>query len=249
MMFIVLLLLVACSTSDEEVVTRKEAGLPSEPARTPPVVVIPSETTEPAPVTLSADIAALVDKGKAQTNYKYSFASRTRNQYGNYDEATKFDLYYKEGLAKKVYASPQRRDTATFYNEVHLDFAKKKAVGVCNSATVLCGSSEDKAYSLDYDRERPTVLLHLLDAIGSDARKLRVGLFDQRSVMIIEYSNWQGKREQLSIDTYYGLPLQQEIFTAQGDEQILEKRDTFTNIVVSSIKNKDVTLPENYVLQ
>ena len=249
-MLIVLLLLIACgSTSDEEVVTRKEAGLPSEPARTPPVVVIPSETAEPASAILSADIAALVDKGKAQTNYKYSFASRSRNQYGNYDEATKFDLYYKEGLAKKVYASSQRRDTTTFYNEVYIDFAKKKAVGVCNSATVLCGSSENKAYPLEYDQERPVVLLHLLDAIGSDARKLRVGLFDQRSVMVIEYSNWQGKREQLFIDTYYGLPLQQETYITQGDEQILEKRNSFTTMVVGSIKNKDVTLPENYVLQ
>lgn len=253
-LLIVALLLVACSSGNkEQVLTREEAGVPEPSAR---VVTVNSrepvlEESSPAVESNIVDdeIAALVNKGKAQTNYKYSFASRIRNRFGNYDESTKFDLYYKEGLAKKVYFNPQRKDANVFYTEVYINFADKTALGVCNSATVLCGASENKAFPLEYDEERPLVLLHLLEGIGSDARKVRTAPFDKRTVMVVEYNNWQGKREQLSIDTYFGLPLQQEVFIAQGDEQISEKRYTFSSLIVGSIKNKDVTLPGNYVLQ
>ncbi len=255
MAVILLLILVSCApTAREQVLIREKAGVP-EPARTAsaPTTPSPSTPTEntPAPVVvLSPDIAALADKGKAQTNYKYSFSSRTRNQYGNYDEAIKFDLYYKDGYGKKVYLSPQKLRKDIFYNEVYVDFAKKTAVGVCTSAGTLCGSVPgNRAYSLDYDSQRPIVLLHLLEGILDDARNLRTGPFDNRRVMVVEYTNWQGKRELLSLDTFSGLPLQQEIYVTQGDEQILDKRYTFTGMNADSVKIKDVTLPANFVVE
>jgi len=77
------------------------------------------------------------------------------------------------------------------------------------------------------------------------AEKAGTEVIENRQTTILEYINDEGKREQLSIDDYYGVPLQQIIYE---NDEILEKR-TFTKFSVGNVKDSEVTMSSSYELQ
>ena len=66
--------------------------------------------------------------------------------------------------------------------------------------------------------------------------------------MIVEYPVTGGK-EKISIDTYYGIPLKWDVYSINGDEEVLQQEFTFIKLNVNGVKESEMILPAGYVLQ
>ncbi len=246
----------SCSFPSEEEIT----GTESNDTAVPPKFVgdiadnNASETTEILPQEtqpeqqLDPEIEELLTKGKDDTNYNYLFLSRVRDDYGNYNEAW-YTVFVKDKKAKKVYLDPKKLRGDIFYNEVYLDTEKGTAIGICTTLGVLCEKILDKAYALDYSSEKVGVTpVDVLKKVGLNAKKVGEEVLDNRKTTLIEYTNFKGQKERLSVDNYFGLPLKQVIYLASGEEEIIAETTTFSKISVDNVRSADVTLPEKYQL-
>lgn len=197
----------------------------------------------------TSEIDKLINKGKATTNYQYYFISTARDENGHYYEKASYDTYIKEDKIKKVYISPKKLDEESYYNEVYLDTAEESAIGICTKIGVLCKGIYDKAYQIDYETEKLAVTsVGLLENVGSDAQKVSEEVINNRKTTVIEYTNSQGQKERLALDRYYGLPLKQLIYVTEGDEETISEKSTFSKVSTGNVKNADVTLPAEYLV-
>lgn len=193
-----------------------------------------SRVTEPAP---NAGIIALLEKNKDATNYHYVFDA---------DRSEGYEVFISGSKVKKVYleAKPLRGDI--FYNAIYLDREIKTAVGICNKLGVTCGAIWNKAYLLDYGPENigPTPV-EIIQKVGN-AQEVGSEVLLNRDLKIIEFINAEGKKEHWSLDNYYGLPSRQVIYSS--DDKV-EESHTFTKLSVGQVRQEEVTLPAEYVLQ
>lgn len=204
----------------------------------------PLPSTTPAPAAekkLAPAVQALVDKGKAITNYKYTFDS------GLFGPS--YEVYVRGNLVKKILADTVKLDQDIFYNEVYMDLTARTATAICSkSGSVSCQSHYNEAFTVPYTTERPAFFpVDLFARINTDAKIVGKERFDNRDTTIIEYTNVDGKKERLWIENYYGLPVRQEIYASSETSEVLEKH-TFTQINVGNVLTADVTVPEQYKL-
>ncbi len=196
---------------------------------------------------LSTKINELVEKGKSQTNYQYSFTGRVITDKGTLKELPKYDAYIKDDKVKKVYKILKRLEQKIFFDEAHLDNSKKTAFGTC-SLGGSCSSDYRNLYPLNYSEELLSITpVSILSSIQPNARIVETKLLDGKSLVIIEFINKEGYVESLSVYDYSGLPYERKVFTYRDDERVLLEEYTFNRQLLNQLKNADVSLPDRFV--
>jgi len=249
--------LVSCQT------TEVSKSATSEPATVPEAVPSPTKTSEPATVPIQASeeevqtvtmdptISNLVNKGSVQTNYNYIFTTKIRRSGEVFDIKT-YDVYVKDKLVKKVYSQAVKLSNNNFYDQLFIDNEAKTAVGICTHSSVSCQNMGGKAIKLSYDQEKFVLPVDLITAksflTNPGVKKAGNELFTDRQAMIVEYPVTGGK-EKISIDTYYGIPLKWDVYSINGDEEVLQQEFTFIKLNVNGVKESEMILPAGYVLQ
>ncbi len=217
---------------------------PEQPTIPPPKPVLTEPSTETVAEVpeqkLSPAVEQLISKNRDTANYKFLLDAFDPDSY---------EVSVKENKVKKVYSNPVKYQGDKFYNTVYVDLTARTAVATCEKPGVLCESVWGKYMQLNFNDQQLTLTpLTVIENIGTDATIAGTENFENRAATIIEYTNDAGMTEKVSIDTYYGLPLRQEIYSQQGDEQVLQQKHTFTKQAVGSVKNADVTLSGEYEL-
>lgn len=234
MILAISLILMGCTTEE------KSSSAEIEISTTPYVT---EKTTKP---TFSQETTAILAKGAAITNYHYFFNSLVRNSGGNYDQTTVPHIHIKDNLQKKSWSGTKRYEDNLFYDQVYLDSDSQTATAVCSSVSaVSCADLQNKAFSVSFVSQEVVYLNKLVTNLPADAKMIGKETIDNRKSIIIEYS--KGKyTEKLSIDEYYGLPLQRILYTIENENQVTLEKDSYTLISVGNVKNSDVTLPSKY---
>lgn len=195
------------------------------------------------------EAADLIAKSSQVTSYHYLFQSRFLNSYGNYENKVAYRAYIKNNKTKKAYLDTIKLDQNSYYNDVYLDSSQEKAFGICSKLSVLCKPIQDKAYLIDYSKEKPEFTpLELIQSLDPKAKKVGEENFEHREVDILEYTDEKNQRVRLFVDRYRGLPVKRVISAYKDDEEIKLQEDTFTEMTLGDVKNADVNLPEKYVL-
>lgn len=259
---ILLLLLVGCSSelvsknTTSNVVENKTTANEKTSSETKPLIKTVAETiskdvtaetttkieTTKEIVSLDKNVAKLVAASKEIDNYQYFFQPLIRNQYGTYGGVS-YDIYIKGNKAKKVYLSPVRFGDNDFYNAVYLDLDQKTAIGVCDSKSVLCRDILNQTYNLSYDKEKLTKIpKELIQTINPLAKVLEQVVIENQKISVLKYSVEKNMTVQLFVGEYYGLPLKLAIYSNLGDEETLEEKYEFKNLIVGQVKSKDVSL-------
>ena len=227
-----LLFIIACQTSSPSV---KEI-VPSAPADvpvSPPPVQTPAVPTQPSKV-LSSEVKELLELHK-----------KTKSFSALVDDGTPqaLTLYVKANKIKKIVPPPSRYDKATLVDVFYIDRQERTVYGLCVDSFACPPERENKALPRDFVRENPVTPV---DVIASIAYATKVGseTFDTRKTTIIEYTNTQGRVERLWVDTFSGIPVQQKVF--DGEREVA--KHTFTNIIVNSLHDEDVSLPSTAVV-
>jgi len=230
---VLVLFLISCAPTAPE--------QPTAPAPKPVLTEPSTETVDKVPEQkLSPAVEQLVSKNHDTTNYKFLLDAFDTNSY---------EVSVKENKVKKVYTNPVKYQRDKFYTTVYLDLTARTAVATCEEPGVLCESIWGKYMQLNFnDQQLSLTPLTVIENIGNDATIVGTENFENRAATIIEYTNDAGMTERVSIDTYYGLPLRQEIYSQQGDERVLQQKHTFTRQAVGSVKNAEVTLSAEYEL-
>jgi hypothetical protein len=252
MLFLVVLLsfiLLSCVPNEVDDIT-----LP-EPEESPEEEVLPPSLTEEViepqnnilQKDLSPAIAELIAKTQGLKNYQYNYLPRARNNNQQMVDGKIFEVLIRDHLIKKIYPTPQNFEAGWFYDTVYLDTVKETAVGVCsNDQSVLCEGILTQAYTLSFDAEKLTITpLELVGALDT-ATEVTSVVINNRKALVIEYTNKHGQIERLSLDTYYGIPLKQEIFITE-DSKVAIVSNSFSRPVLNNVKSSDVTLPTRYL--
>lgn len=185
----------------------------------------------------NAEIIELLAKNKDAANYHYMFDA---------DKSEGYEVFILGSKVKKVYLDTKPLRGDIFYNTIYLNRETKTAVGICNNPGVSCGAIWNKAYPLDYSKENisPTPVEILSRA--SNPREAGSEVLLNRELTIIEFINVEGKKERWSVDNFYGLPSRQAVYSPDDE---IEESHTFIKLSVGQVREEEVTLPEEYVLQ
>ncbi len=244
---ILTILMMSCAPRDGNDISDKDSSSSNDvsgdsasgsdlPKKSTTSINAPSTTTDGNKITSenTFEVAQLLEKSQTISSYKYILDSFKGNFY---------TAYHLEEKVKKEYLSPIKFNKELYYDTVYLDENKKTAVGICQSKTVLCEGSFNRAFNLDYNTEK--IELNPLGVIRgiNHAKEVTTQTVNGRSAVILEYQNKRGQIEQLWVDDFYGFPLRQEIFS--DNEEIIEKH-TFSRIEVGNVKESKVTLPSKF---
>ena len=180
-------------------------------------------------------VNALLEKSRGITNYHYFYDTPSIEGY---------EVTVKDNKIKKAYTTPLKLESNIYYSEVYLDSAQKTAIAICTKTSILCDEAWGKAYSLNYASQLPEMDPIALINQVKYAEEAGSEVIENRQTTILEYTNSDGRREQLSVDNYYGIPLQQIIYE---NDEIIEKR-TFTKFSIGNVKESEVTMPSSYKL-
>lgn len=237
LLFLVVLVL-ACAVPEEApqpgaVAPPKQV---QQPPAAPPPAALPTVSEN-----LDPEIASLVRKAQGIDNYQYNYDAHLSEGY---------TVYLKGNKAKKMYSSLVKLRINTYYDEVYVDQEQQTATAICSTlANSFCIMVKNKAFRLNYAEQAPVQPLDLLKDIPASAKRTGTEQVDNRATIMVEFINEQGKLEKLSLDTYYGVPLKQEIYTVQGDEQTLQRKHLFTQLSVGTVKTAEVSLPAGYQVE
>lgn len=227
---ILVLFLISCTPKIQQTIPAPEPSSETQWGTIQPS----SRVKEPTP---NAEIIALLQRNKDATNYHYSFDA---------DKVEGYEVFIFGSNVKKVYVDTKPLRGDVFYNTVYLNRETKTAVGICNKPGVTCGAIWNKAYVVDYESENiaPTPV----EMINTARNPQEVGseVMLNRDLTIIEFMNSDGKKERWSLDDFYGLPSRQEIYSVDDE---IEESHTFIKLSVGQVREEDVTLPAEYVLQ
>ena len=190
----------------------------------------------PAVISEDPALAALLLKNKDATNLHYIFDA---------EKVTGYEIYLRGGKAKKIYTDTKFLRNEVYYNKVFLDWSSQQAVGICDKLGISCSSIWNKAYQVPFESEGIYATPAEVVQRVRYGREVGSEFFDDRKLKIIEFVNREEKRERLSVDPYYGLPLRQVIFAA---DNTMEEQHTFINLEVGQIKESEVTVPTQYAL-
>ena len=234
-----LIFLVSCS-SYRDATYPVRPDLTSPPSSENPVTVEinPDYGTEETTEQNAPEVNTLLTKSQGVTNYYYLYDN---------EDIESYEVMVKDGKIKNIYVTPIKFSGEIFYDEVYLDSNKKTAIAICTKTSVLCDSSRGKAYLINYENQFPKIDPVALINQVKTAQKVGTLVIENRQTTILEYINADGKREQLFVDNYYGVPLQQIIYKNEEND-ILEKH-LFTKMSVGNVKDSEITMPSSYILQ
>lgn len=225
--------------------TSCNSDAPSSSSETPPKSVYQAFPNKPVKEVIEApthqkEVAELIKKSKAITNYQYTFHSSIRNEFGNLQEQTPYAAYHKDNQIKKVYSPLIKLNREFYYDSVYL--FEGRAVAVCSSSAVLCEENFNLPVNISYEQEQLKMTpKDLILTIPFEAKKVREEIFENRNLDVLEYKE-NSKRVRLSVDTYSGLPLKKIIYANDDEGTILEEY-IFYHLALGDVKTKDITLP------
>lgn len=226
---VLLLFVVACAppTAEQPVVPREQAPAAEEaPAVEQPVAQPPAE----APQVLTKEVKDLLAKHLKAQSMKTVIDDGTPNA---------LTIIVKGDKIRKITNVPRVYNKETFVNEIYVDRAAKTAYGVCTDNFACPIERQKKAYPRDFASDDIVTPLDIIRKV-TYAEKVGAEKFDNRETVIVEYTNADGNRERLWLETYRGVPLQQRIF---DDGKEIEKH-TFTESAFDTYSDADVSLPE-----
>ncbi len=229
-MGLLIFLLVACTPQVSETIPLPEPSSGTQWGSIQPS----SRVQEPAP---NAEIIELLEKNKDATNYHYVYDA---------EKADGYEVFISGSKVKKVYLDTKPLRGDIFYNTIYLNRETKTAVGICNKPGVTCGAIWNKAFVLDYDKEKiSSTPVELLSRV-SNPQEAGSEVLLSRELTIIEFTNADGKKERWSVDDFYGLPSRQAVYSPDDE---VEEIHTFIKLSVGQVREEEVTLPEEYVVQ
>ncbi len=212
-----------------------------------PAQEAPAEDEAEQPKEYSADVLAVISKGKVKDNYKYRYSSSFLNKNGQYQQRQGFIVSIKGSKIKKEYSDLQKPDVSTSYDAVFLDPDAKTAYAICSLTEAKCGESYMKRYVLSYEDEKLAITpLEVLSMIGYDAYLKGTEVYEDRKAYVLYHTNAQGNKEKLLIDKFYGIPLKQEIYKQEGDEEKKIEENSFVIMTVGGVKDSDVNIGTEY---
>ena len=234
---LVLLLVVAACVPQQQPSVQQPAAQPSQPSVQQPAAQ-PSQPVAAAPQQPAIDplIKELLEKHRSVTSLHYVLDDGTPSAVIVWLKGDK--------LKKEIFRT--RLGLETYYELVYVDRAAKTAYTHCAAAAGCAAEHRDKAIPLNFAAENAVLTPFDLLKDVTSAEKIGTERFDERSTIIIQFTNEDGHREQLLVDSFFGVPLQQRIYG--DDDEVLEKH-TFTKVAFNSLKEADVTLPGQYRLE
>ena len=237
------LFLVACTDTSEQSSAPSVSSSTTKPTTTSSTS---SSSAATAP-TFSSEVTALLKKGASTTNYQYSFQGSVRNNNENYEQTTVPNIYIKDNLQKKSWVNPQKYERNLNYDNIYLESVQSTATAICASLSALsCEGLENKAFKVEFAPQEVVYLHKLVTNLPADTKVVGEEVLNSRNCLILEYAINSEKKERLSIDKYYGLPLQRVLYVIENEEQINLEKDSYKIISVNTVKTSDVTLPEGY---
>jgi uncharacterized protein YcfL len=242
------ILLVACSSS--ETISNAPAN-PTEMGDSNPADTTNTQETatqetdvlperEQTPKQLSA-AKELLNKHKNVKSIDYTFDGGSEK---TIEVAVKGDK-----ILKRVPSTQYTGDSTlgSYYNAIYLDRSSRTAYTHCRVSGTCEPEHQDKALQLDFAKQNVITPIDIISKVTS-ASIIAEQQFNRRETTIIEYMNNGGRREQLWVDSFFGVPLQQKIFGSTDDADIIEEH-TFTSMAFNSLKDSDVTLSEKYTIE
>tara|TARA_Y100000310_G_scaffold341971_1_gene443149 strand:- start:522 stop:1259 length:738 start_codon:yes stop_codon:yes gene_type:complete len=241
-------MITACTPAEEpannEVVDNK---LPISNQITEIVENQPIPNTVEESQTYSEEVAELLEKSANLKSYEYVLSTSKRNQYENYEPGESYRAQVKDNKVKKSYSEAVKLNQNIYYSEIYLNNEEETALATCDLQTVLCDDNHLIVRSLRYPAAKMTLEpLQIIQSLPKNAEQIGSEKIDNRQAVILKYTNADGNKEKLFVDTYSGFPLKQESFIQEDDEEILLERNTFNLKGFNNIKNSEVTPPEDY---
>ncbi len=248
-LILTLLLITACTLTEKPISNENEAEndqlpLPNQISEiTEKIPTIIKEATQ----TYSPEVTELIEKSANLKSYHYALTVTKRNQYRSYETVENYQAEVKDSKIKKSFPVPLDLNKNIYYSEIYLDTKKETALATCDLKTVLCDDNRLKIYSLSYPDVKINIKpLDIIKNIPKDAKQVGTERIDNRQAAILEYTNAEGNKERLSLDTYSGFPLKQESFILENDEEIMSQKNVFNIKGLNNVKNSGINLPENY---
>ena len=215
----------------------------TKPSDTAPIQVS-SDVVVPAPVanepvqsiveSMSSDVAALLAQREKVVSLKTSVDDGVPGSY---------TLIVRGDKLKKIYSVPQSYNKETLVTTVYIDRSAKTAVGICDVVFACTREREGKGRSLIYESENPTTPLDIINRVTA-TKKVGEEKFDNRQTFLLEHILPGGKRERLWVEKFFGVPLQQRVFS--GDT--LTEKHTFTLTSFNGVLVEDVSLPTSIIV-
>lgn len=133
-------------------------------------------------------------------------------------------------------------DPATYFDTVYLDTAAKSIIGRCESnkrcITIREDNTKKEWTDLDYDKFRPVTPYERLKQIPTIAAITGPEVHESRSTTKVEYDEG-GKHYIAWIDDTFGIPLEIQVMTSDGERTTYKYNDPQFNTVTDA----DVTPP------
>ncbi|MBS1267289.1 MAG: hypothetical protein MAG795_01261 [Candidatus Woesearchaeota archaeon] len=216
---ILMILLIGCT---------KEPDTQPEPAEQVEVETQVVEPEEPEVEPLDEDIKELFARNSKIKSYEYMYRG----------VSPIIINYYVRGENIKIsHPQLQKYDGFEFY-DVYL--GSKEAYLVCDKVDE-CKGRKSKIVGLS--NFAPTTPMQIVSQIDN-GEITETTQIENRDTSVISYTNQDGNSERVWIWDYWGLPVKREIITDDG-KIVIE----YDNLVVNSVKEDQVTLPEDLDLQ
>lgn len=226
-----LVLLVSCSTVKETPDQETQGEVQQETESDE--LVKDAETEQSSK--LSPEIKELLDKGRKIDNYK--FLAETSKLDNDVYVQRDYKLLRKGNLMRKTLIH-SLSVAGKPYTDIISNLDDRTSIGICLVLGVTCEKNYLKIISVEYDDfSGYTTPYTLIEQVPGTAVVARKSLIEQRQSLVLEYDE-AGNRVELSVDTYYGLPLKKEVFRTE-DKKVLETI-TFKNLIVNGVKDSDV---------
>jgi len=174
--------------------------------------------------TMNATIKELLTRAKIKVK------SLSYTYFGPPNQALGLDFTYISNSIKVRYASTQWDDRKNPYDTVYLNSYSKSAVGYCEN---MGCNNKDLKITLSYDDHYRIMPLEILDTI-TFAEQTGTERIDNRDAIILNFEDAQKRTGTMSVDSFWGLPLQIEYLTPTHFK--IEYRD----IAVNSVTDSDV---------
>ena len=187
-----------------------------------------AEIIEPPEEPLAQEITALFARNSKITSYEYIYKG----------DSPQTITYYIKG--EKIWASyPQVQEYGGFeFYDVYMD--SKIATLICADVDKCKGK---KAKEAPLSKFVPITPLEIISQI-SNGEITETTQIENRDTSVVSYTNADGNQERIWIWDYWGIPVKREITKTDSKEVI-----AYDNLVVNSVKDEQVTLPDDLEMQ
>ena len=188
-------------------------------------------------IMLNQEIKEVLDKSRGLYNYNY-LADISRLSEGGVYIPEFYTIYRKGDLVRKT-LSRTLLVNGQSYTDVILDLNDQTAEAICLVNGVTCEKRYGEKAFVEYEEFSDYITPHdLIEQIPGNAVIVRTSSVENRKSLILGYEE-DGKRVELAVDTYTGLPIKKEVFSDINGEKPVETI-IFKKFATNGVKDSDV---------